>query len=93
MSKYEDLIKRLRNISKEFGQLDHVSVILLEAANAIEELQKVANKLLAKYQEEATGMIWEYSGHIDESLDFLHEEIRNLQAQIDGKTDPPKVET
>ena len=37
---YEELIKRLRNVSMEFGQLDHVSVLLLEAANAIEELSK-----------------------------------------------------
>jgi hypothetical protein len=37
---YEDLIKRLRNVSMYFGQLDHVSVLLLEAADAIEVLSK-----------------------------------------------------
>ena len=40
MGKYEDLIKRLRNVSIELGQVDHVSVLLLEAADAIEELSK-----------------------------------------------------
>ena len=42
---YEDLIKRLRNVSIEFGQSDHVSVLLLEAADAIEELLKVASAM------------------------------------------------
>ena len=42
---YEDLIKRLRNVSIELGQSDHVSVLLLEAADAIEELLKVASAM------------------------------------------------
>ena len=37
---YEELVKRLRETSMDFGEVDHVSVMLLEAANAIEELQK-----------------------------------------------------
>ena len=42
---YEDLIKRLRNVSMDLGQLDHVSVLLLKAADAIEELLKVASAM------------------------------------------------
>ena len=39
---YEKLIKRLRNVSMEFGQLDHFNNVLLrEAADAIEELSVV----------------------------------------------------
>ena len=38
MNNYEELIERLRETSKDFGELDNVSVMLLEAANAIEEL-------------------------------------------------------
>ena len=41
----EDLIKRLRNVSIELGQLDHVSVLLLQAADAIEESLKVASAM------------------------------------------------
>ena len=41
----EDLIKRLRNVSIDLGQLDHVSVLLLQAADAIEELLKVASAM------------------------------------------------
>lgn len=37
---YEELIQRLRETSMDFGEADHVSVMLLEAANAIEELSK-----------------------------------------------------
>ena len=35
---YEELKKRLRETSEDFGQLDSVSVMLLEAADAIEKL-------------------------------------------------------
>ena len=38
---YEELIKRLRETSMDFGQADHVSVMLLEAADAIEELDAI----------------------------------------------------
>ena len=34
---YEELIQRLRETSMDFGQADHVSVMLLEAADVIEE--------------------------------------------------------
>lgn len=37
---YEELIQRLRETSMDFGEADHVSVMLLEAANAIEKLQE-----------------------------------------------------
>ncbi len=89
---YEELVKRLREAA-EWVPCIMDRAVAIKAADAIEELQKVANKLLAKYQEEAEDMIWEYSGHIGESLDYLHEEIKTLQAQIDGKPEPPKEET
>lgn len=37
---YDELIKRLRETSVDFGESDHVSVMMLEAADAIEELEK-----------------------------------------------------
>lgn len=37
---YEEMIQRLRETSMDFGEVDHVSVMLLEAANAIEKLQE-----------------------------------------------------
>ena len=37
---YDELIKRLRETSVYFGESDDVSVMMIEAANAIEELQK-----------------------------------------------------
>ena len=35
---YKELIQRLRETSMDFGEADHVSVMLLEAVDAIEEL-------------------------------------------------------
>ena len=35
---YEELMQRLRETSMDFGEADHVSVMLLEAVDAIEEL-------------------------------------------------------
>lgn len=85
---YDELVKRLR----ETPSIPVDAKLHNEAADAIEELQKIANKLLAKYQEEATSVIWEYSGNIDESLDCLNEEVRTLMAQINGMPlpEPPK---
>lgn len=37
---YDKLIKLLRETSIDFGESDHISVMMIEAANAIEELQK-----------------------------------------------------
>lgn len=37
---YDELIKRLRKTSMNLGEMDTVSVLLLDAANAIEELSK-----------------------------------------------------
>lgn len=42
---YEDLIKSLKKTSMYFGELDTVSVLLLEAADAIEELRKAVLRL------------------------------------------------
>ena len=35
---YDELIKRLREVSLEFGELDNVSGLLTEAANAVGDL-------------------------------------------------------
>lgn len=40
---YEDLTQRLRETSMDFGEVDHISVILLEAADVIEELSEYVN--------------------------------------------------
>ena len=87
---YDELVERLRDCRNMAVLSEFWWDITTEAADAIEELQKVANKLLAKYQEEATSVIWECSGNIEQSLNYLHEEIRTLQAQIDGEAEPPK---
>ena len=92
---YDELIKNLRHDSVSALQncdFDFVHGWMLEAADAIEELQQIANILLVKYQEEATCLIWECNGCIDESLDHLQKEIRTLQAQIDGKSELLKEE-
>ena len=43
---YKALVKRLRETSMDFGETDHLSVMLLEAANAIEEQQNLNCELL-----------------------------------------------
>ena len=48
---YEELIQRLRETSMDFGQADHVSVMLLEAANAIEEEDMAFRHLERDYKD------------------------------------------
>ena len=38
VTEYSELINRLRETSIDFGELDHVSVMMIEAADAIEDL-------------------------------------------------------
>jgi len=59
---YKELIQRLRETSMDFGEADHVSVMLLEAADAIKELLNAAN--FHKYNSE----FWEgkYNTLVDE---------------------------
>ena len=96
MSRYEDLAKRLRERG-EFLFPHHGEIVnedgelMKRAADAIEALQKLAQKLLANYQEEATGMVWEYSGNIEQSLDWLEKRCADFQAQIDGDDIFPKT--
>ena len=79
---YDNLVKRLRRYVEIERSEHHGADLEAEAADAIEELQKVANTLLAKYEEEATTVVWEYSGNIDKSLDWLHKEVGKYKAQI-----------
>lgn len=100
---YEELVKSLRNcVADENGCCFRCPEdcngpcqenLMTEAADAIEKLMKLANELLAKYEEEATTVIWEYSVHIDDSLDHLRKEIATYQANINGGAEPPKEET
>ena len=50
---YEELIKRLRETSIDFGELDHVSVMMIEAADTIEGLYLSCNNLVAVVDEMA----------------------------------------
>lgn len=48
---YSELIKRLRETSIDFGESDHVSVMMIEAADAIEDLitaLTASNEVIAK---------------------------------------------
>lgn len=40
---YDELIKQLRETSIDFGESDHVSVMMIEAADAIEDLDNRLN--------------------------------------------------
>lgn len=40
---YEELTQRLRETSMDFGEADHISVMLLEAASAIEKLSSAGS--------------------------------------------------
>lgn len=62
---YDELIKRLRETSVDFGESDHVSVMLIEAADAIEKLwelfrsaEKDNAKLTAWYVEKCNKHKW-----------------------------------
>ena len=93
MTNYAQLIQDLRDPRCGDGTTTHI-IMRKQAADAIEELQKVANKLLVKYQDEASSVIWEYSGNINEDIVCLDEEVRTLMAQINGMQlpEPPKEE-
>lgn len=48
---YDELIKQLRETSIDFGESDHVSLMLIEAADAIEDLitaLTASNEVIAK---------------------------------------------
>ena len=54
--KYDELVKALRETSMDFGELDDVSVMLLDAAAAIEELQadvEEQKQIAAHYEQSA----------------------------------------
>ena len=55
MVMYDELVKRLRETSIDFGELDHVSVMLIEAADAIEDLitaLTASNEVIAKSKQQ-----------------------------------------
>ena len=48
---YDELVERLRETSIDFGESDHISVMMIEAANAIEDLivaLTASNEVIAK---------------------------------------------
>lgn len=83
---YEDLIDRLRETSMDFGELDHVSAILIEAADAIENLDEICqlkaedlrntskwipvSKRLPEKEDEAV-IVWEKQGFA--LIDWRHD--------------------
>ena len=46
-------------------------------------LKEIALDLLEKYRESETGVIWEYSGHIEESLKKLDAECEKYREKIE----------
>lgn len=60
---YDELIKRLRETSVDFGESDHVSVMMIEAADAIEELVEERDmyiKAMADEHNRAARLAWEH---------------------------------
>lgn len=60
---YDELIKLLRETSIDFGESDHVSVMLIEAADAIEELAEERDmyiKAMADEHNRAARLAWEH---------------------------------
>lgn len=68
---YYELIEQLRETSIDFGELDHVSVMLIEAADAIEKLSK-------KY-EEATEELLRKLNHADDQIVSFVETLEKSQ--------------
>lgn len=67
---FDELIKRLIETSVDFGESDDVSVMMIEAANAIEELQKITTH----YEEESKGW-WLAACDAKEERERLKEQI------------------
>ena len=79
---YGELIKRLRETSIDFGESDHVSVMMIEAADAIEDLitaLTASNEVIAKSKpkwipvterlpEESGSCLIVDSGHVTEAF-------------------------
>lgn len=86
---YEELVEALRLCVKYENAMDAL-MNASQAADAIVRLRNISLDLLAKYEEEATSVIWETSGRIYESLDYLHEEIASYRAKINGVEEPQK---
>ena len=56
---YDELVKRLKKTSEDFGELDSVSVMLLEAADAIEKLKKQNTDLRSKIRRMKSDASWD----------------------------------
>ena len=68
---YEELIQRLRETSMDFGEADHVSVMLLEAADAIEELSGKATFKRVDFTE------WKGTRYTRYGCPYCHKYVRN----------------
>ena len=76
---YEELIQRLLETSMDFGEVDLVSVMMLYAANAIEELEKFYQIMADAYETEVTKERWipvteRLPDNIDEEVLVCNEE-------------------
>ena len=67
---YDELIEQLRETSIDFGESDHISVMMIEAADAIEELQQITTH----YEEESKGW-WLAACDAKEEIERLKEQI------------------
>ena len=94
MGYYEELVSVLRRLAESQDGCDWqfaVQHAMTEAANSIEGLVKemaalreIAMKLLDKYKDTETGMIWEYSGNINKSLAHLDKTCDEYKRRIMG---------
>ena len=55
---YDELIETLRETSIDFGESDHISVMMIEAANAIENTSKAYQMMAEAYEAEVTKHLW-----------------------------------
>ena len=94
MVMYDELVKRLRETSIDFGELDHVSVMLIEAADAIEDLitaLTASNEVIAKSKQQHTNADIIRSMTDEEMATFLgriiQPRLKNGYTAIRDKTD------
>ena len=79
---YDELIERLRETSVDFGESDHISVMMIEAADAIEELTREAEEYKAAWREEYQKRIAENRYLYDELTKAVREKLLMTPMQI-----------